>query len=696
MPTLVIKILPAAATTGYSTAEWARRWTDVSGALAYELNGQKLQKELGTHAARATLLTQAQQLVNTLPMVAPDLDEKKPEASTFLCFLYDYWVSIPKIATMTKDVITAYLTAAKSAIESEGELLNRWANDPAAMTDPAAFVTTQLQAMGADTHKNNVQACLDILHRLNPNLPIKIAANAEPSADEIYQMAQTKMAATRAAHVQHENILAQAIEKLGLTAAEAAHYVTNYELLETLEWRCGEDHKAEKQLQAMFRFARDSGLQNALASIHHSAASNLNHGFFLATILEYPDKSNLPAAEKTAVYFAKHLHTRGFWKGPCASMGVELLSHFAALGNSDVIQDLLTADKALAEGFNIYSLRDQSNNTALHHAARKGHLGTVMLLKQAGASIDALNAAHLTPLETAVLRGGVDVIEALQEGTPIKDRYDALKTAARNGRGQIVRALLIGLKDSDTADKAVALKLSLLMAAARGFQYITKLVLDASADINARAPYSDNKTALHLVTANTQEFLSATKILLQRGADPNLADTNGRTPLHEAAKRGHLRSSRLLLRHGANPNAVAQGLTPLDEVILAKRTATITELLRCPHLQQETLNRGLLTAMRTYDVGLCQNMLAAGASIYHAQGGAFSAHMQMQLGMIIVKDIHALIYAKHQELNPPPPPAAAPQESWASRLRKRPHAAAESHVSTEQGKKSRAAVEQAL
>ena len=54
------------------------------------------------------------------------------------------------------------------------------------------------------------------------------------------------------------------------------------------------------------------------------------------------------------------------------------------------------------------------------------------------------------------------------------------------------------------------------------------------------------------------------KVLLDAGADPNQADSNGETPLHEASRMGYKEKARLLLDAGAEPNkANSHGETPL-------------------------------------------------------------------------------------------------------------------------------------
>merc|ERR1712100_21540 len=56
------------------------------------------------------------------------------------------------------------------------------------------------------------------------------------------------------------------------------------------------------------------------------------------------------------------------------------------------------------------------------------------------------------------------------------------------------------------------------------------------------------------------------KLLLENGAKVNQADTEGRTPLNEAAEQGHTEITNLLLKKGADPNNIARksdGSTPL-------------------------------------------------------------------------------------------------------------------------------------
>jgi hypothetical protein len=59
--------------------------------------------------------------------------------------------------------------------------------------------------------------------------------------------------------------------------------------------------------------------------------------------------------------------------------------------------------------------------------------------------------------------------------------------------------------------------------------------------------------------------LEVVEYLLEQGADRDKQDSNGDTPLHTAAIRGHLEMAKALMRYGANLDAKnRRGLLPID------------------------------------------------------------------------------------------------------------------------------------
>lgn len=89
---------------------------------------------------------------------------------------------------------------------------------------------------------------------------------------------------------------------------------------------------------------------------------------------------------------------------------------------------------------------------------------------------------------------------------------------------------------------------------------------------------STGETALHLVTARRD--LTWMSFLLAKGANPNLRDTRGTTPLVTAANAGFVEGVELLLAKGARvdePNSA--GETPLITAVHRKDTGLMRVLL---------------------------------------------------------------------------------------------------------------------
>jgi ankyrin repeat protein len=59
-----------------------------------------------------------------------------------------------------------------------------------------------------------------------------------------------------------------------------------------------------------------------------------------------------------------------------------------------------------------------------------------------------------------------------------------------------------------------------------------------------------------LLEAALLGYLEVVRLLLQGGADPNLADSEGLTPLMHSAREGHLEVARLLLERGVDVDTV--------------------------------------------------------------------------------------------------------------------------------------------
>ena len=74
--------------------------------------------------------------------------------------------------------------------------------------------------------------------------------------------------------------------------------------------------------------------------------------------------------------------------------------------------------------------------------------------------------------------------------------------------------------------------------------------------------------------------LLATKILINKGADPNIQCSMGETPLYQAVDMGKLDHVKLLINSGANPNIVQDdGLAPLHAAVIRQNLLIVKFLL---------------------------------------------------------------------------------------------------------------------
>ncbi|MGG4392837.1 ankyrin repeat domain-containing protein [Paenibacillus thiaminolyticus] len=126
--------------------------------------------------------------------------------------------------------------------------------------------------------------------------------------------------------------------------------------------------------------------------------------------------------------------------------------------------------------------------------------------------------------------------------------------------------------------------LPLGMSAHCGRVEAVRTLLDLGAEVNAMSrsaiSFIPSNTALHaaIAGARNQEVI---QLLLERGANPGLFDSNGHTCLHVAAMHDDgIEVIRLLLEHGADVNARAEGGDTALSLALAQGHRHAAEFLR--------------------------------------------------------------------------------------------------------------------
>lgn len=349
--------------------------------------------------------------------------------------------------------------------------------------------------------------------------------------------------------------------------------------------------------------------------------------------------------------------------------------------------DLETADRLIRAGADANRANDYGV-TPLSLACTNRSAAMVDLLLRAGANPNAPQWSGETPLMTCTRTGALDAVKALlarraDVNARTRRGQTALMWAASQKRPAIARVLIhagadvdavshrlegftppqyftFGLTD-DAYDRSFAPDAkvhedphaskggftALMFAARAGNLDSARLLLDARGNVNYISSTSGN--ALMVAIVNGHEPVA--RFLLENGADPNVSDEWGFTPLHWALRdgitaigmpRGPLPNDNLwvkpsmpglvkqLLARAANPNArVTKGLPPLSYLPYARE-----DINRLPYLRQPGATPFLLAAAAA-DVDSMRALVAAGADpLMTTEDGATPVMVAAGLGKL--------------------------------------------------------------
>ena len=173
-------------------------------------------------------------------------------------------------------------------------------------------------------------------------------------------------------------------------------------------------------------------------------------------------------------------------------------------GDSQELSNFLLAHPGLV------SVRDRHDNLPLHRAAAADMENFIRLLLSSGARIDAANSTGMTPLQTAMAHWAIASANILIEsGAHVRllddNGYSTLHYAAVGyNLGKSPREL-----------------------------DVFRLLLEKKAGME---PGSDGMTPLHLSAAGG--WVNLVRLLLDRGASPEIRTSQAGTALHQAARSG--------------------------------------------------------------------------------------------------------------------------------------------------------------
>ena len=252
-------------------------------------------------------------------------------------------------------------------------------------------------------------------------------------------------------------------------------------------------------------------------------------------------------------------------------------------GNTDTINVLLNAGADP-------NIADADGDTWLHYAARNYcHMEVVQAIISHGVDVNITNKMNITALMIACKEGNKEAINVLLNAGADHNIADAyghtwLHYAARNYRQPEVLQTIInhGVDVNVTNEHKIT---ALMLACEKGNKDVINILLDAGADHNITDAYGDtwlhyaarnywHPEVLHSLIShgvgvnatnrkNITAFMTACakgnkdiiNVLLNAGADPDKADTDGDTCLHYAARHYcHMEVVQALISHGIDVN----------------------------------------------------------------------------------------------------------------------------------------------
>jgi ankyrin repeat protein len=197
-----------------------------------------------------------------------------------------------------------------------------------------------------------------------------------------------------------------------------------------------------------------------------------------------------------------------------------------------------------------------TNDARLHDAAGAGDVGAIRGLLGAGLPIDARDTDGRTPVMVATVARQTEAVRALVEaGADVDIRDNRLDNvflyAGANGLLDILR-----IANEAGADPAITNRfggIALIPASERGHVEVVRYLL-AESDVDVDHVNRLGWTALLeaiILSDGGPAHQEIVRLLLDAGADPDLADGDGVTPLAHARSRGYDEIAALLVAAGA-------------------------------------------------------------------------------------------------------------------------------------------------
>jgi len=256
------------------------------------------------------------------------------------------------------------------------------------------------------------------------------------------------------------------------------------------------------------------------------------------------------------------------------------LTHYAAECDASACLSLLLADRAksIAEA-------ERGNSSPLAWAAQNGRLESVKLLLDVYASNKRTRTLPAAALNAAIASGHLEVVRHLiPHAVKTRDWPDfapiarhLLMTAGYPDIGELIASEATASNlQSDAVESRRSAETLLVTHAAQGHLPMVEHLL-STLHVSPEAAPDGSSALMRAVHAGESEVV---RVLIEAGANPNRADSQGITPLMVASQRNDPELVQRLLAAGARPNSAnSTGMTALHFAASSDAPAVVSMLL---------------------------------------------------------------------------------------------------------------------